>query len=754
MKLLGRTGWHTWQFLFILSSLSWLLAPALNHHLSRQQTLISEFESPGLPYAGWFRFFDLVAATLLMGAVGFIYSKARRRQAHIPLELGLLALIAFYFAVDAVFPQDCIALHATCQAYFTASSLVHGVESVLAVVTVGFLSFWQAYRRKSGTAQLFVAAELVLLVLIAFAKINKGLGYTPIQVVYELLSILWLSSVVVGLALPKRSPRLVESPLPVRLIAAWLFASGAIGVLNALLHTSRLSHLSALYAGENTAWLAQHGIIVGIVLMYISRHLWRGERRAWQLACALLWIEALGYALIAPRFELTLLYMVSAAQLYVSAEAFTRQSGTEQLRARLKALGLVLATSAVIFIITVITVEHRRHGLSLHPRMLDIDFNFSAALKDVLLFNTTHGHEKLPVRLLGQTLNVLGGMLILTFLAALFAPRRPLLTHTSQDEAVHVRSLLEQYGRSSEDYFKLWPSDKTYWWNADRTAFVAYTVVDRIAFALADPIASSAQTRAKVRENFLLFCRQQGWRACFLMVEESATEKYAADGYKILRIGASAVISIEQFTTTTMRSKWWRWALNKTRKQGLVYSYAVAPHSPTFLRELRQVSDDWLTRAGHKERGFALGYFDEQYMQDCRIHILRDEQGKLVAFANQLPVFNNLPIATVDLMRFMPDVNQAMPALLASLIEQLGAEKQVHYFDLGFVPLAAPKTKQAEILTRFGQLLMRESMSSKGLEQFKNKFEPDWRGNYIAFDGDWADLIHVTRYLEKAFEVE
>ena len=73
--------------------------------------------------------------------------------------------------------------------------------------------------------------------------------------------------------------------------------------------------------------------------------------------------------------------------------------------------------------------------------------------------------------------------------------------HPEQDRAAH---LLAQYGRSSNDYFKLWP-DKDYWFNATQTGFVAYGVSHHVIVSLGDPIApDSGKKRAIERKLGLI----------------------------------------------------------------------------------------------------------------------------------------------------------------------------------------------------------------------------------------------------------
>jgi phosphatidylglycerol lysyltransferase len=164
------------------------------------------------------------------------------------------------------------------------------------------------------------------------------------------------------------------------------------------------------------------------------------------------------------------------------------------------------------------------------------------------------------------------------------------------------------------------------------------------------------------------------------------------------------------------------------------------------LAQLARLSDEWLRTGGHKERGFALGYFDEDYLQQSNLHLLRDDSG-VVAFANELPLFRGSETLTIDLLRYDPAAQDAMPFLLAQVLHDARV-RGYERFDLGFVPFAASKGA----LVRVAVALSSSRFSAKGLEQFKNKFQPDWQPNYLAYDGDMADLALIALNLEKAMK--
>ncbi len=723
--------WERWQFLYVVLSLSWLLGPSLNHYPSIQTAFISQYEDPGQPWSWLYRTCDILAA-LLLGLAVWVISRQHKHRA----SMALLAIIVLGSFIDATFPSNW--------------HLIHAAESVITTAAIlGLNAIWVLKKAPWAKPVLFI--QLIWIAAFAVGQLTSQSGNTLVQFAYEIAITLWIASLVPKLidrgtkdTVSDTSPR---TQVVIHVITAWIFLGGFIAVVSAIRNVEEISELSSAYFGNNTAWLSQHGVAVGVVLMYISRHLWRGEYRAWQLASLLLWLETLKYALISPNSLLVLLYGTTATVLFVQRSSFDRLTSTEELRDRLKKLLLVIGAVMAALVVGVAAFRLKHHQ--------DIDtlrINIGHFTRHIFLFDVVNDLGPLPRRLLGQVLNVAGLALLLAVLVSLFRPQKPLLKPVNEHDRHQLRDLLGQASNYSEDYFKYWPQPKSYWWNAARTAVVAYRVTGNVAFALADPVARDDRLRAQATKDFLDYCRQHGWRACFLMVQDGHQSRYKQAGYKLFRIGASAMVDIDEFASQTMRNKWWRWVLNKAQKQGWQYHLAAPPHTPQLIAELRRISDAWLQRQNHVERGFALGYFDGDYLQACRLHLLRHDDG-IIAFTNELPTFNNLPTATIDLMRFVPGENHAMPALLAQTIQQLQREGVKKSFDLGFVPLASPAARTEQVIKILGQLLMSEAVSAQGLEQFKNKFSPTWTNNYIAFDGDWIDLIHISRQLDNLLKI-
>ncbi|MBZ5798285.1 phosphatidylglycerol lysyltransferase domain-containing protein, partial [Burkholderia contaminans] len=71
------------------------------------------------------------------------------------------------------------------------------------------------------------------------------------------------------------------------------------------------------------------------------------------------------------------------------------------------------------------------------------------------------------------------------------------------------------------------------------------------------------------------------------------------------------------------------------------------------IEEMRHISDIWLD--GRKEKGYSLGWFKESYLQLAPIALLRDSEGKVIAFATMAPAYDHGQTVSIDLMRHLPD---------------------------------------------------------------------------------------------------
>ncbi len=727
--ILRRTYLLLWQSLLLVLGTSWLWAPHLNPSLSYRTSLVSQYEALGEPFSWLFRLGDVAAGLFIILAAAYLRKSFR-------IYSWLLLAVGVGVFLDPLLTTTCHTVGNSCKEYVSFGFVLHAVETVFTSTAFFVIGVYDAWKRKKLVSISFVIFQFLYGLLFVSQLASQGDFNTVSQYIYEVALLLWVAWLGRDLVVDNEfaaGPK--ESSLVRSLAAIWAFINGILAIVISLAHIDLLGRIKGLYFTSDTAWLAQHGIIVGVVMIYLARHLARGESRARQIFLALTGVETIKYAVVSPHAGLMVFYMLTFVALFLFRDDFDRGSLPMTWEMKLRDLYFMVGGLMVAVAAALIALDRDDRVSIIAIRAVD---NFTDY--------ATHGHE-LPRRylhsaLLAHSASVFIAAALIAILWILFRPNK--ISPGGRRDYPAVQASLDKFSKSTEDYFKLWPRDKRYYWAKDKTGFVAYKTEGSVAFAMADPIAKNPKA---LIEEFNIWCRHRRLRICWLPVYETSKTMYEDSDTTLLQIGSSALIDIQHFLNETSGDKWWRWRLNKTRRSGYQYDFALPPHSKKFLSQLQRVSDVWLGEGGHKERGFALGYFDKAYLQKCKIHYLKDESGRIIAFTNQLPVYKDLTTATVDMLRYLPKT-ESMAFLLYETINNISIDKRIKKFDLGFVPFA----KASGPLQAIAKAVSGDRFSAKGLEQFKNKFDPVWEPNYLAYEGDMTDLAVIALNIEKAMD--
>lgn len=729
MQIKSRRTIFIWQLSFLLCATSWLWAPILNHALSSRTSLISQYETATQPYAWLFRLGDVLAG-LLVVVLAYFFKKIDKK-----MMAFIVAIIGVGMIADPLLTTSCKVVGNACIEYGSTGYVLHAIETVITSLAFFVAATYDALTRKKVVSIVFAVFQIAYGLLFLSQFVGQQHFNTLSQYVYQTSLLVWLAWLARDYI---REDNFLTSKLEQKIVRStvsiWAFVNGILAILLSLAHIELVGRIRGLYFASDSAWLAQHGVIIGVILIYICRHLWRGELRARQIFLAIVGVETLKYSIVAPNPALMTLYFISFCVLLVLRDDFDRGSVPLTWHMRLGDLYTTLGGLLIACLAAVLALE-RSHKT---PAIKNA-FNH---LFDYVLYSTHVPHYHIHGALLAHTISA---FLVTSLLVILWILFRPYRYRLQSEGSTRAEALLKKYSTSSEDFFKLWPQDKEYFFSSKTDGFVAYKIAGSVCFALADPIGQSPP--ALIHE-FTAWCRARRLTVCFLPVAAQSLPLYKATGLETYQIGASAVINLEAFLSVTIHDKWWRWKRNSATKAGFAYHVAQPPHSDKLLKELQNVSDAWLTKQGRTERGFALGYFDQTYMQQCAIHYITDNQHKMVAFTNQLPLFQRAQTATVDLLRYVPDANNAMPYLQYKTMETCKASDGFTYFDLGFVPFAKAKSP----LLTVAKTLTGDRFSARGLEQFKNKFNPDWNETYIAYDGDKTDLAAIALNVDKVME--
>lgn len=475
-------------------------------------------------------------------------------------------------------------------------------------------------------------------------------------------------------------------------------------------------------------------LFIGLLLVYLAYELSQRKHSAWLITLVAASVSiAVGIAFDEPivrgLFTITLVVVLLAGR-----DQFIVKSHATNLRS-----GLLALTGSIVFALAYGTLgfwllDKRDFGINFSP--LDA---FQHTLGEYLLLGSgdVTPHTRFSHWFL-ESFSVVG---VITVIYCLFSILRPLRYELSRLPAERERAenLLKTYGGGIDDYFKLWPRDKSYFFSSDGNAFIAYAVARGVAVCFADP-AGKPESIALVIHEFRSFALSNGWLVAFIAASDQYQATYEHRGFDSILIGADAVVDVNQFVNETARNKYFRNIANRFQKSGATAQRYLPPHDPELIEELRYVSNDWLKIPGHKQWQFITGYFSSRYFENTPLFVIRDSEGRAVAFANEPPSFK-AGEATVDLMRHKRNApKNVMDFLFIKLIAQL-QDEGVLRFNLGLSPLARQSfSGNSEKLLDYIYLATQRFIATKGLHQYKAKFDPTWEPRYVYYIGSGSSL--------------
>jgi len=278
--------------------------------------------------------------------------------------------------------------------------------------------------------------------------------------------------------------------------------------------------------------------------------------------------------------------------------------------------------------------------------------------------------------------------------------------------------------------------DKGLIFNPDRTAFIMYAVQGRTWVAMGDPVGPEDAASDAIR-LFLERCDDFDGVPVFYEVGRTDLHRYADFGLAFVKIGEEARVDLHAFSLEGPRGARYRQSIRRLEKDGGVFEVVDASHVPAILPELRRVSDEWLADRAGTEKGFSLGYFDDEYLARFPIAVVRRD-GRVVAFANIWQGADRFEVS-VDLMRFGREAPKGvMEALFANLL-RWAKDAGYQWFVLGMSPLSGfEQSPAASIWNRLGAFLYHHGEAVyhfQGLRAYKEKFDPVWEPRYLVYPG-------------------
>ncbi len=480
-------------------------------------------------------------------------------------------------------------------------------------------------------------------------------------------------------------------------------------------------------------------IFLGMFLIYLTFELLNRKFLAWVLTLALLMLSCIIDIVQLQSSYLILFSIAEIIFLILLRDKFYVRSEISRIQD-----GFILCSMMLVVLVSYGTIGF----LLLQNSDLNSPYTLSTAFIANLktIFFLEH-EETLAITLLGHwflsSLHILSFITIFLLIFSLFRPifyQYQLLPIERQE----ANAILDKYGNSSIDFFKLWP-DKTYYFSKSRKSFIAYRVKYGVALCLGDPSGPFEELEELIKD-FLHYCTKNGWQLAFHHSLPNFIPLYSKLGFNVFKIGEEASLDINDFSSVIIKKHKFSRSMKKLTKAGYTVTIHTPPHLPELMQEIELISDEWLL-SGRRERSFTLGRFKKSYLQETPVVTLENPQGRIIAFLNQIRSYQK-NAATIDLMRHRKAIpNGGMDFLFASYILKL-KEQGYKQFSMGLAPFAGLSEEEDSNLTR---KILRELIayfenvfSFKGLQFYKQKFNPAWEDRYLVYKGRLLSFLQVS----------
>jgi phosphatidylglycerol lysyltransferase len=482
--------------------------------------------------------------------------------------------------------------------------------------------------------------------------------------------------------------------------------------------------------------------VAGAGLLMLGRGLWHRKRAAWSIACLLLAASAASHILKGLDYEEAIVSAAVLAWLLAEHRSFLARSDRPSVSQALRVVGAAFA----------ITLVYGTVGFWLLDRHFSVNFGLVAALRQtVVMFTNFYNPGLEPITGFGRwfagSIYTIG---LVTFGYALIMVLRSVLVRdpATPAEKKAAQSIVEAYGHSALARTTLLP-DKSYHFSAGGSV-VAYVSAREVGLALGDPIGPAGDAAAAIT-GFHDLCARNGWRCAFYQTLPDYLDVYRSAGFEAVSVGEEAIVDVSGFDRASQR-KSVRATLRRLANEGYEVAVLLAPHDGSTMRELRSVSDAWLSAVGGREMRFSLGWFDDDYIRGCDVMVMRSGAGTVEAFANIMSEYR-ADEATIDLMRHRPGApSGAMDVLFVHLFEW-ARDAGYSTFNLGLSPLAGvgerPDDPAVERLLQLAYEYGNRFYSFRGLHDYKAKFNPAWESRYLVYRGA-AELPAVFAALVQA----
>ena len=330
-------------------------------------------------------------------------------------------------------------------------------------------------------------------------------------------------------------------------------------------------------------------------------------------------------------------------------------------------------------------------------------------------------------------------------LGPLFVPRADRTDRTGTAVA-----LLETHGGGTLSWMTTWPGTEHF---TGAEGYVAYRRHAGVAVAVGDPVGSPEWQRS-APALFAAHCEREGLVPAWFSVGAAAAD---AVGGRRVQVAEDTIVDLPELE---FRGKPWqdvRTARNRAARDGITFRMVTLADEPAaVVRQVREVSADWLSGKRTPQLRFTLGGVSEAMDPRVRVGIAVDEQGTVHGVTSWLPVLDGdgKPHGwTMDLMRRRADgFRPVVEFMIAEACLTFQAEGAA-FVSLSGAPLVrtggGPVPPVQRLLDRMGTI-MEPLYGFHSLYAFKAKFQPRRVPLYLTYRST-AELPRIGVAILRAY---
>ncbi|WP_339746506.1 bifunctional lysylphosphatidylglycerol flippase/synthetase MprF [uncultured Maricaulis sp.] len=456
--------------------------------------------------------------------------------------------------------------------------------------------------------------------------------------------------------------------------------------------------------------------LAGLILLFLASGLYRRLHRAWTATLALSLAAAVLAILRGLHWSDATWLLTLFTLLALSGPAFYRRAEAGRLRLGREWTAAILATLLLVVWVGYVSYRHIPYHDELWWSFL------------------IRGDES-------RTLRAISGAIILFFLIAIWrwlGSRQATTDPRALDAAstASLRQVLASATVSHPDSNLALLGDKRFIFSPSGKSFIQYGIRGNNWISMGEPTGETNEIKALLWA-FREAADLAGARPIFYAVRESALGDLIDLGLVAQKIGETALISLVNFGIEGPKRAELRQARNRAIRDGASFEILTPDEAAPLMPALKDISDEWLTGHGGAEKGFSLGRFDEAYLANFPIALVR-MAGEPIAFANLWTTPDRREFS-VDLMRHAEGSPHGVMDYLFTELGLWGKENGYAVMDMGMAPLSGLEAHRlAPLLTRLGTFVYERAGSLygfDGLRKYKNKFLPDWEPLYLAAPG-------------------